>query len=87
MERDDIRMALDAYHRELAKLTASTAGGSPSQFPPPMFHPGGPLLNGLGGAQDLSMPKRLSPLDIKKEKDLDEKVNSGNIHFFVDFAC
>lgn len=58
LDREEVRMALDAYHRELAKL----AGGAASF--PPHFLPGAPLQpqqipNGLPGAQDLSLPKRL----------------------------
>lgn len=70
-------MALDAYHRELAKLAATTSSASPSHFPPPLFHPGAPgVPNGLSGAQDLTMPKRLSPLDTK---DNDDKVKILNM--------
>jgi homeobox protein cut-like len=54
---DDIRMALDAYHRELAKLNHNALQGG--SIPPGLLglHPQMPLLNGAGGAQDLSLPK------------------------------
>ncbi|XP_035708595.1 homeobox protein cut isoform X3 [Folsomia candida] len=81
LEREDIRMALDAYHRELAKLAASSTSGSSPQFPPPHFHPGAPLpnINGLSGAQDLTMPKRLSPFDTKDKDDKSDKDDGSDI--------
>jgi len=61
MERthDEIRMALDAYHRELAKLNHNAMQGG--ALPPGLLglHPQMPqMMNGIvGGAQDLSLPK------------------------------
>jgi hypothetical protein len=81
LEREDVRMALDAYHRELAKLAASSSSNSSPHFPPPLFHPGASLPNGLSGAQDLTMPKRLSPLDTKDKDDI--KVRN---HIVWDFS-
>ena len=60
-------MALDAYHRELAKL-ATSSPSSPPHFRPVIFQPNSALPNGLSGAQDLSLPKRASP-DIKASED------------------
>ncbi|XP_065336946.1 homeobox protein cut isoform X4 [Cloeon dipterum] len=59
---DEIRMALDAYHRELAKLNHNALQGG--NIPPGLLglHPQMPMLNGGGagvggGVQDLSLPK------------------------------
>lgn len=71
MERDDIRMALDAYHRELAKLTEPSSP-APSHFPAVLFHQAAMNSTGPAGAQDLSLPKRFSP----ESKETDEKLST-----------
>lgn len=90
--QEDIRMALDAYHRELAKLNQAQNPGAISNLP---GLPGllalqqqalaqNPQIN--GGVQDLSLPKENKPknlngMDDCKDKDLDEAMKHAGSAF------
>jgi homeobox protein cut-like len=65
---DEIRLALDAYHRELAKLNHSALQGGalpPGLLGLPPHHPGMPPHNGVS-PQDLSLPKPERPASAAK---------------------
>lgn len=89
--QEEIRMALDAYHRELAKLNQAQNPGAIPNLP---GLPGllalqqqalaqNPQMN--GGVQDLSLPKDNKPRNINglddKDKDLDEAMKHAGSAF------
>lgn len=57
--QEDMRMALDAYHRELAKLNTCPSPGLPGLLALQQqgIHQQTPSQQQNGGAQDLSLPK------------------------------
>ncbi|KAF5291623.1 hypothetical protein FQA39_LY14345 [Lamprigera yunnana] len=87
--QEEIRMALDAYHRELAKLNQCQ---NPAQMTnlgllalqqQALVHHHNPSIN--GGAQDLSLPKEKPKMMVNgiddKEKDCDESVKHSGSAF------
>lgn len=61
---DEIRLALDAYHRELAKLNQSALQGGAIPSGLLSLHHPMPPHNGV--AQDLSLPKSERPASVSK---------------------
>lgn len=95
--QDDIRMALDAYHRELAKLNQIQNPGSLPNLPNLPNLPGLPGLLALqqqalaqtqhvnGGVQDLSLPKEkaksLNGMEDMKDKETEEAMRHAGSAF------
>lgn len=93
--QEEIRMALDAYHREIAKISQCQ---NPGQMPnlgllalqqqaqalaqSAALNPAlNPALNGGGGVQDLSLPKeKMKMLNGIEEKDKDSESSEVNKH-------
>lgn len=76
---EDVRIAMDAYHRELAKLNSTNAGGLPHPLAALHAQNLSSVHNGI--AQDLSLPKQVKREKASNEDEKKEEERHGGSAF------